>query len=340
MAWVLSSCDAERRMEPTHSRPGLKGEGRAKRPYSGAWRIALAVVLVVLAAVYMVWALDRGWNELRSAAYSLTTSGSAMLVLGSTLTLLLAVAYHVVLLSEIQPHRARPSRVALAYSLGQVVRYVPGKVVGIVFQVGFLQGAVGTGSILAALLVQTLHEYAWTMVFCASLLGALVTGEIYPLLLLPVAVAGLHLVHRSGVTWRVLPRVPWLGRHVPRLPSGSPTKSPLVLTILQVIVWIPMLAAMWLVFEPLLGTEASLIAALAYIAAAVVSLLIFVVPSGLVVREAAYVWLGGLAALPPGKLLFIALVMRVSLTVAELATALLLAAIDRLADGQEDEHDG
>lgn len=322
-------------MDPSSSLTDTAPQSGARSRRHRAWRTAIAIVLVGVAAAYMAWALDRGWTELRAAAYSLSGIDPALLILGSVFTLLMATAYHVLLLAEIEPHHARPSRVALAYSLGQVVRYVPGKVVGIVFQVGFLRGAVGTSGILVALLVQTLHEYVWTTIFCVSLLAALVTGEPLSLLLLLIGIIGLHVLHRRGTTWRVLPHLPWVGRHVPQLPAGSTTKFPAALTLLQVAVWIPMTTAMWIVFEPLLGAQASLIAALAYVAAAVISLLVFVVPSGFVVREAAYVWLGGLAAIPPGELLFIALVMRVSLTAAELATALLLAMVDKWQASRE-----
>ena len=301
--------------------------GHAASPPRLQWlRRILCVLLMLAGAAYIATSLDGNWQQLQASAFSLSLPGAAVLIGGVVGTLLLSAAYHVLILRDFQAHRVPPARVAHAYALGQIVRYVPGKVVGVLFQAGFLGAGVRPSILVAALLVQTVHDYAWTFAFCGPILWALLAGSPWPLLALPPAVLAMYAAHRSRLSQRLLARLP-LGSHF-LASSSHGNHRPKAQTLVQAMVWVPMLGGMWFAFAPLFGTHGSLLAGLLYLVAAVVSLAMVVVPSGLVVREAVFLWLGGLAMLPAEQLLFAALATRIGMTVAEILTAALLALLD------------
>ena len=67
-----------------------------------------------------------------------------------------------------------------------------------------------------------------------------------------------------------------------------------------------------------------------YLLAAMLSLAVVVVPSGLVVREALFVWLGTASGFPPALLLFVAVVTRLAMTIGEALNAAFFSFADYL----------
>jgi len=295
-------------------------------------RRILAVLTISVAAISIVASLNGRWDELKVSEFTLPSQGVMVLIVGITGTLILSAIYHTLLLPAFQVHQAPPIRVAYAYALSQLLRYVPGKIVGVVFQISMLQGKVRPASVLATLIVHTAHDYSWALVFCGLLLWSAMSNSGWPLLVfLPVLLAA-HLVHKHQLSQRLLIAMPVIGRHVPAGNATTGAYNPALLTGILAATWVPMIAGMWLAFTPLLGHHGSLMAGLLYLIAAVLSLAIIVIPSGVVVREAVFMWLGGLVLLPPEKLLFIAVVARIAMTLSEVATTLLLAATDAWAN--------
>lgn len=300
------------------------------RPWRRRLRLLLALTLVLAAGAYIATSMGDQWHALRESAFVLPAWHWVLLCVGVVGTLVLSTLYHMLLLRGVQDHPVPGTRVAHAYALGQMVRYVPGKVAGVVFQIGMLGNRVRPGSVLLALLVQTLHDYAWTFAFCSVLIWALLIHNILPLLAFAPLAAALHAVHLHRPGERMLAKLPLVGAHVPALPPSSPQRAA-ALTATLLATWLPMVAGMVLAFAPLLGWRDALFAACLYLVAAVVSLAMVVVPSGLVVREAVFLWLGHMAGLPVEALLFVALATRLTMTVAELVVALAASAADALA---------
>lgn len=310
---------------------GSMGDGESVMPRWKRWlRPVLAAVAISIAAASIFISLGEGWSEIKLSEFVLSVRGAIALIAGVTGTLVLSAIYHTLLLSSFQSHDARSTRVAYAYAWSQLLRYVPGKVVGVVFQISMLKDKIRPASIVSALMVHTIHDYAWAFVFCGILLWALQSGSFLALILFGPALLAVQVVHKHGVSQKVLARLPVLGRHVPRMVTGVPSVNSTALTSVLAVMWVPMLAGIWLAFAPLLGSQESLVAGLLYLIAAVVSLAMIVVPSGLVVREAVFLWLGDLLMLPAGKLVFMALVIRIGMTLAEIATTLVLAAMDSM----------
>lgn len=294
-------------------------------------RVLVAVALVSLSVLYIQRAISESLHQLGAYQYSLSIPDIAILLAGTLGTLVISTLYHVVAVRRVENHRARDMRVALAYALGQVMRYVPGKVFGIVFQVNYLAGQVRGTSIGMALLVQTFYDYAWTFILVACLLAAAKYSSAWPLIGIAPALALVWVVHRQGWLERTLARPALLRRFLGEQDiagMGRPAHA-MRATALVGAVWLPMLLGTGLGLSGLVGLESAVVLGALYIAAAVVSLLVFVVPSGLVVREALFVWLGAQYGLEPTTLVLVGLLLRLFLTLSEVLNLALFVVTDR-----------
>lgn len=308
------------------------GSGGFIRRHRALLRRLASAGLIVASAAYIYRALSASLEQLGSLRPSLALPELALLAVGALGTLVLSTLYHVVAVRRIEDHGAKDTRVALAYALGQVMRYVPGKVFGIVFQINFLSGQVRGASIGMALVVQTIHDYAWTFVLVACVLASARLSSLWPLAAMLPAAYLVWQVHREGVLERLLAKPTFLHRFLGDLDASQRRRPEQALsaTTLVLAVWLPFLLAIGVAFSGLLGLESALVLGVLYLAAAVISLLVVVVPSGLVIREALFVWLGAQYGVQPATLVFVGLLLRVCLTACEVLNVAVFLAASRI----------
>ncbi len=289
-------------------------------------RLAAGIVMVV-SGVYLWHSLRGQVGQLPLLRLWMPMSFWIPLFAGCVVTLLLGVAYHVIAVRRLAPvSSASITDIALAYTLGQLARYIPGKVVGLLFQVKLLEGRVPPGSVLFALVVQTVYDYAWAVLFCAAVLGYAFDGTLTAAIaVLALAVYGLWYSHRHALCERLLARV-MPARWKPDLDSAAIQSRAWSASLALTMVWSPMLAGLALGLAGHLEVLDALQLGCYYILAAMGSLLVFIVPSGLALREALFVWLGQKAGADPTLLLFIGVAFRICLTLAEIASAALCGA--------------
>ena len=301
---------------------------RLRRPL----RNVLGGALIILSGMYVYGILDDSFDELARGAYALSVAGWLVLLVGIVGTLILSTAYHVLATRRIEAVELPPTRIAVAYALGQIVRYVPGKIVGVLFQARYLTGSVRASTVGLALIVQTVYDYLWTFAFAGSILLCVTFRTAWPLLaLLPTGYV-LWQAHVQGWCERGLLlagplRRLFEDRQLQRL--RAPTYSGAA-TLVLLAEWIPMLLGIGFALDPMLGWGKALLLGAIYLVAAVGSLLVFVVPSGLVVREALFVWLGVRYGFEPAMLVFVGVALRAAMTLAEALNAAAFVAADAL----------
>lgn len=293
-------------------------------------RNALGIALVAASGIYIYRILADSIDQLRSAAYLITGSDWAWLTLGTLGTLVLSTLYHVLATRRIEPGIVPATKIGLAYALGQIVRYLPGKILGVLYQVKLLSGKLRASTITLALIVQTIYDYLWTFAFAGTILLCATSRNAWPLaVLLPVGI-GIWWTHAHGWCERAL----LLPGPVQRLLSEVPLdhlrspKHSVRSTLILIGEWIPMLLGIGIALHGTLGLADAMVLGAVYLLAAVSSLLIIVVPSGLVVREAVFVWLGSRYGFEPAMLLFLGLILRVALTFAEALNVVVFLAAD------------
>jgi hypothetical protein len=298
----------------------------------------LGVIVLTLSAYYIIVVTTDNYAGLEITTLRLTGVEYFWLVLGTLGTLGLSVAYHVLALRRIEAHTVPATTVAVAYALGQIARYIPGRVFGLLFQVSFLSEKIRAATIVIAVLVQTAYDYAWAALFLGLLLLVYRTEAAWPLAMIAPAICLVWLLHRHAVAERVLSSKRILGRFYGeeqiQLIKQPPYSLPASLVL--ALVWIPMLLGISAALSGHVGMTEGLALGALYLFSVVLSLLIIVVPSGLVVREALFAWLGDIYGFAPDMLLVLAVILRLALTIAEVLLALILLAADsarRYANG-------
>ena len=289
------------------------------------------LILLTLSAFYLLRSINGGLADLPKSVHSLTFPEGIALVLGVLGTLVLSTAYHILTLSRLQQHGIPPIRVGAAYTLGQIARYIPGKVVGVIFQISYLGNSIRATNVVLSLLVQTLYDYAWTFTFAGIVLWCWHIDSLLPALtFLPIS-GLLWWAHSHGTCERIIQALPLLHRLVPerihidhRMPRACTT------TAILLTEWLPMMLGIALAFRSVYGFSDGAALAALYLLAAMLSLAVVVVPSGLVVREALFVWLGTASGFPPALLLFVAVVTRLAMTIGEALNAAFFSFADYL----------
>ncbi len=324
------------------NRPGARRIAPAKwSRMRAAVRRILGFGLVALSGIYIYRVVESSLQQLLILDFGISVGGWVVLIFGVLGTLVLATFYHIVATRRIELASVPASRIGLAYALGQIVRYIPGKIVGLFYQVTFLAGQLRTSTIALALIVQTAYDYVWTFAFAGAILLGATWQSPWPVAGLVPVCLGLWWSHARGWCERGLVFPAAVRRWLPEMrfdQLDSPPHSGYA-TLLLVLVWIPMLLGIAFALQGILGLADSLVLGAAYLLAAVGSLLVFVVPSGLVVREALFVWLGSHFGFDPAMLLFVGLVLRAAMTLAEVLNVVVFvtadAALGQRASGRD-----
>jgi hypothetical protein len=294
----------------------------------------LNALLVLLALAYLGYAISSHVQDLRTATLSVGAADIAGFVVLGMASIALSTLYHVMLVSTLVPHRLDDARLAMAYAVGQIVRYLPGKVMGLLFQANVLRGEVPTGTIALALLVQMVLAYCCAGAIAVAILGAAWIAHPWPLALLAPAAALLWHAQRAAWTQRALRCLPYIGRRLGGTAGGVlPRSRTSALALTLFANWVPFLAGWaWLLRDTHTFAQSMVFAAV-YLAASIASTAMIVVPSGIVVREAIFIWLGARYGIPMVQLLFYAALARLALTAADALNALIFYARHALGAG-------
>ena len=305
----------------------------------------LSLAALVVGACYLGLAIQSSMAEVSRLGVATPAGGSAALLIGVVVTLAISTAYHLHTLARIEPIEHIGLRVASAYSLGQIVRYIPGKVVGLVFQASYLSGLVRPSSVAFALIVQTAYDNAWTLVFATSIL-AYASGYQEIAIALPlIAIAILQFSHRFAWIERAMLMPGVIRRRLSqgqsdRIHGQHPATIP---TACLAVVWLPMLAGLWVLLNDVATATQVAVLAACYLLASIGSMLVFVVPSGVVVREAMFLYLGSELGIDNGLLIYSGVVLRLALTAGEIVCATIFAGLSyatrRFCDQRNDANE-
>ncbi|HET9483455.1 MAG TPA: lysylphosphatidylglycerol synthase domain-containing protein, partial [Xanthomonadales bacterium] len=287
---------------------------------------ALAVALVVLgflaAHAWRSSAIDLRRTDVTVVVAALLASCAANLVIA-----------HLMVTRYRRHGSTVPLRVLLrAFFLGQIAKYVPGKVTGLWFQATTLEET-GAGHIAFA---SNVEVSLLGMASNGSLGLALLLWPRAPLLAAAAALAGAALCLRIG-TWRwtagLAARLARAVRlHVPDADFGArgTRRALLAFHAVNALVMVPA-TAVFLVATLHVDASTAIVLTGATLVAWVVSVAALVFPAGLGVREAAFVALGHLAGAPiaTGDLAAAAVLLRLLQIAQDVLCAALFAAWDR-----------
>ena len=241
----------------------------------------------------------------------------------------------------IENHQVRGSwwPVLAAYAQGQLIRYLPGKVWGIVYQGERLIDRAPRAVIWHANISQI---FATTLNGVAVMLGIVLYKHAHVLagaLAIGLGMAATWWVLRSGILAVWLRLMVKLGLpiefgHAQRINAG---RALVQVWILQ-FDWLAYFLAWVLLVGETYDAAAAIWIGTLYAGASLIGLLVIVMPSGWLVREAAFIWLGGMQQMPAAELLVLGLIARAFFTVGDGLCAALLVGINFKVRGPTDGH--
>lgn len=252
----------------------------------------------------------------------------------------LKAVYHRTLLHRISGQNTHLAAVVPAYTQAQVIRYLPGKIWGLLHQTNQLSRLFTAQQVLLANFLQMLATNLMTVGFITTIIATAMTENLWLLMGIPLTLAAIEYIHRNPTMER------WIVKAVVVASRGRFGTKALAEVPISPIRWkaTALLASEWVAFYAMwlfaaggwLPVDAIIILGTWYAAASLLAMFAIAVPAGLVVREAIFVSLGGYAAYPQGTLLVLAAAVRIIMTLGELACIPLAMLIRQLGDRRRD----
>jgi len=279
---------------------------------------AIGFVILTTCLAYLVQLLLDNREEVSLAVSSLTL-GQALCSIAAALAMyLLKGYYHVLLIQRISKRNGLTGSVLPAYCVAQVVRYLPGKIWGMVYQVTQLSGTVSPGQVITANLIQMITTMTLGNLIIISILFAIHFNSLLPLTGIAIALILTEIIHRVPQIERKLLLI--IAKITSREQSISLEIEPQrwVGTLILLLEWVAYFTIWAVVIGPSSDPIRFIELGTIYSAASVLAIVAIVAPSGIAVREALFVGLAVTTSANTALLLGYAVVLRLILTFAEL----------------------
>lgn len=283
-------------------------------------RRAASVLLLVVGGGYLLRSLYGQLDDALAAASAISTSEYFLLALLACAGLIPAILYHSIAIKRLIPLAPHWSVISSAFASSQIARYMPGKVFSIVAEYTLLQGRVPATIIVQATLSQTAISYAWALALSFLILWSSVVARWEPLILVIPTAYLVWLAHRRCLIERM---VAFASRvlHRPSSDSQPVARYNMAATALIVLQWLPFFG-LWRIVAGDWNSGAVL--ASCYLLASIAGSLVVVVPSGMVIREAAFTAMGVKYGFSAVELVPWAVLVRALLTLGDVFIALVL----------------
>jgi len=292
-----------------------------------AWKW-LCIAVSVLALIWTAGLLWKAWPAISLALPRLHVSWLVLALIGMAVSAYLAFEAFLELFREISNRSSRRLHVAHLYFTGQLMKHLPGRVWGIAYQATASRAASVAQwlSVNAAFMVLTTGFAVWVALAALGLMRAPVYGLIGFFVGLVAYVIGWH-PRVLGFACNCLIKVRWralheLGNALTSYVTSS-TAFKLRVFVLFFLSWLVYLMA-WAFFGvawPGIGPGNGVLLCAFYTVAWLIGYLSLISPSGLGVRELAFVALAH--KFPPDVVAGVAIIGRASLLVIDIAMGLI-----------------
>lgn len=303
----------------------LHGADRSRlgQAFRGKALQVIGWTLFVGAVAYLATSVRSELGEVLRNTASVGALAVAAAIMVSVLTLLFQAGYHALLLERLSGVNGQRPAVVSAYLQGQVVRYLPGKIWGMIFQSQRLSNSHAPVFIVIANLWQTVM----TSILSAGIVASVIAGYwLHPAWLLgtlPTLLVVEWMHRRPALEGFILH---WLSRWLPSLASldAMPAipRLPWRGTLLLLGEWITFIATFCVLLQGVTGMLQAALLGVWYAGASLLAMAAVAVPAGLAVREAIFLAIPDAVGLDTAALLTTAVLARVVQVSAELFTAL------------------
>ena len=278
-------------------------------------------LLVVAAVLYMGYLVGENIDDFESALLSLSLWQILGALASAVVMLFLKALYHAFLCERLSGGAGVLWDAIPAYCVAQLVRYLPGKIWGVLYQANRLSSSMHVGQVVTANAVQTVLTNLLSTGVIASILLATHLEKLWPLVGIFLSILMVEYVHRTPVLEQWLLRFAYrvMRKSVPEKLHVLPNR--IVGTCLLTLEWIAYFAVWFFVLGEDFGLKETIALGAWYAAASLLAVAALAVPGGLAVREAIFVTLGSFSTQGVAALVLYATALRFILTVAEVVCA-------------------
>lgn len=298
------------------------------------WQRMLGVALLVGAALFLAHGIRNQAPALTEVASRLGAWQLMAAAVAAAVMCILKAAYHRNVLTRISGREPQGRGVMLAYAQAQLVRYLPGKIWGLVHQANHLSAHYRASEIVMGNTLQMIATNLLAVGVTFSILGTALLESAWPLLGLPASIIALELLHRYPLLDRFLLRI---AQRVARAPAAERMLDVAGVkwlgTALLTAEWLAYYGMWLLLSNGMLSVPQALVLGTWYAAASLVSILAIAVPAGLVVREAIFVSMAGIGHFPQSMLLMLAALLRVITVAGDVLCAVAISVADKFRGG-------
>lgn len=292
-------------------------------------RAAVSTTLMLAALMWIFIAIWESIGHLPLSIRSLEPWHVGLSVVPAmTMVFISAYTYSLVLYrtTTLQP----PVRyVMMPFVASQVVRYLPGKVWGIFYQIQATMGYVSPKSTVRANFKHYILVCLNSLAVAVGVLTYYHYGIIMGLSVFTVSLAAVFLTIRASVlqySISLIARLRAINTESKRMDAQNNSKDLLILSLMQA-EWLFYFMACALILPGYFDIEKVVIVATCYAVAWLAGALTIVIPGGLVVREGAFMWLTAMFGFNISDMLMFSLLARILFTLSEVACAALSLAL-------------
>ena len=262
---------------------------------SKKWIIRLVLILVTTAsAAVLLFSAYSHYATLSELSLQIWSPAILLALAPMLMTLVTKGWLHVQLLRHegLQTEPGIP--MMTSYFLSQVARYLPGKVIGIAAQSLHMTGSITGAAVWRANLTQYVIVTFFSVLFLSVVLTVYATANMQYLILLVLVFVATGLFLRANLCVLIFDRSLKLFKRSSRpchITSWDAGPLAQILTLLG-LDWVFYFGFWILVLTTALSAYDAILFSSIYAAASFLATLFVVMPSGLLIREAAFIWLG------------------------------------------------
>ena len=285
--------------------------------------------LGILAIIYIGFIFNNNFESIDSINDYIRLNTVFISLIPATLMLLSKSYLNTLILEDIENIKLKEKiNVISIYSNSQIIRYLPGKVFGIIYQGEKLSSTFSRRTTWFSNIIQMAITNANSIIILGTIYLYISEYKVVSIIYLLSTLFVLLIIIKNNTIYKYINS--FISKKYRLSPNRILTTARTYHEILLLqLDWVFYFSVWYFLFPTHLSGEFIIIGA-TYAAASLLGMLAFVMPSGWLVREASFIWLGGIVGISHHLLLIYSVISRMFFILADLTFALILSGLSKI----------
>jgi len=292
-------------------------------------------LLGFISLLYISYVIYNSIHSINNITTYISLKNITIALIPCLFMLLFQSLLHVLIIEDIEGKRITSKiKLMASYSTSQIIRYLPGKVLGIIYQSEKLEKIVPKKTIWIANIHQTVINLGNSVIVLITVYIMLSLGMYLAITFAFISLLFLFFFIKQNFTYKLFNKFTSKNLKKLSLPSIKNNKVITEIIFLE-LEWLFYLLTWYLLSPNDIYGNGFILIGVAYAAASFIGMLAFIIPSGWLVREASFIWIGGVVGLSQNLLLVYSVIARVLFIVGDLLWALITATLYKIKKSGE-----